>query len=99
MIGPDARGEEVVDEIVGYRLQTAQPLVAWQAQWDAGAGHDASDRLGQITAPTLVITGTRAMVQAGAGIVADSNPAAEFQETQDKARALVRALELAEEGL
>ena len=40
-----------------------------------------------------------AIVQAGAGIVADSNPSAEYQETQDKARALIRALELAQEGL
>ena len=52
-----------------------------------------------ITIRTLVIAGQRAMVQAGAGIVADSNPSAEYQETQDKARALIRALELAEEGL
>ena len=52
-----------------------------------------------ITIRTLVITGTRAMVQAGAGIVADSNPSAEYQETQDKAKALIRALELAQEGL
>jgi anthranilate synthase component 1 len=52
-----------------------------------------------ITIRTLVIAGQRAMVQAGAGIVADSNPSAEFQETQDKAKALVRALELAQEGL
>ena len=52
-----------------------------------------------ITIRTLVITGRRAMVQAGAGIVADSNPSAEYQETQDKARALIRALELAQEGL
>jgi anthranilate synthase component 1 len=52
-----------------------------------------------ITIRTLVITGQRAMVQAGAGIVADSNPQAEYQETQDKAKALIRALELAEEGL
>ena len=52
-----------------------------------------------ITIRTLVITGERAMVQAGAGIVADSNPSAEYQETQDKARALIRALELAQEGL
>ncbi len=52
-----------------------------------------------ITIRTLVITGRRATVQAGAGIVADSNPSAEFQETQDKARALIRALELAQEGL
>jgi anthranilate synthase component 1 len=52
-----------------------------------------------ITIRTLVITGDRAMVQAGAGIVADSNPSAEYQETQDKAKALIRALELAQEGL
>ena len=52
-----------------------------------------------ITIRTLVITGHRAMVQAGAGIVADSNAQAEYQETQDKARALIRALELAQEGL
>jgi anthranilate synthase component 1 len=52
-----------------------------------------------ITIRTLVIAGKRAMVQAGAGIVADSNPSAEYQETQDKAKALIRALELAQEGL
>ena len=52
-----------------------------------------------ITIRTLVIAGNRAMVQAGAGIVADSNPSAEYQETQDKAKALIRALELAQEGL
>ncbi|MBK1680822.1 anthranilate synthase component I [Rhodocyclus tenuis] len=38
-------------------------------------------------------------VQAGAGIVADSDPAAEWQETQNKARAVLRAAELAEQGL
>jgi anthranilate synthase component 1 len=52
-----------------------------------------------ITIRTLVITGQRASVQAGAGIVADSNPQAEYQETQDKAKALIRALELAQQGL
>ena len=41
----------------------------------------------------------RAYVQAGAGIVMDSNPTAEYEETRDKARALVRALELAQQGL
>ncbi len=38
-------------------------------------------------------------LQVGAGIVADSDPAREFQETVNKAMALTRALELAEEGL
>jgi anthranilate synthase component 1 len=38
-------------------------------------------------------------VQAGAGIVMDSNPTAEYEETRDKARALLRALEIAQQGL
>ncbi len=52
-----------------------------------------------ITIRTLVMAGGKAYVQAGAGIVADSDPAAEFEETRDKARALVRALEMAQAGL
>ena len=38
-------------------------------------------------------------VQAGAGIVADSVPKSEWIETQNKARALLRAAEIAEAGL
>jgi anthranilate synthase component 1 len=52
-----------------------------------------------ITIRTVVMANQKAYVQAGAGIVADSNPAAEYEETRDKARALVRALELAQQGL
>ena len=52
-----------------------------------------------ITIRTVVMEGGRARVQAGAGIVADSDPAAEYQETRDKARAVLRALELAETRL
>jgi anthranilate synthase component 1 len=48
---------------------------------------------------TIVLEHGRADIQAGAGIVADSNPTAEFEETKDKARAMVRALELALAGL
>jgi anthranilate synthase component 1 len=48
---------------------------------------------------TITIRNGRAHVQAGAGIVADSNPAAEFEETRDKARALLQALAMAEAGL
>ena len=40
-----------------------------------------------------------ATVEAGAGIVADSIPAEEFQECVNKARAMFRAIELAESGL
>ena len=45
---------------------------------------------------TLVKRGNRYSVQAGAGIVADSNPAGEYQETINKAGALLRALDLVE---
>jgi len=48
---------------------------------------------------TAVVKGGKLYVQAGGGIVADSQPAAEWQETQSKARALLRAAEMAEGGL
>lgn len=48
---------------------------------------------------TLEIRGQTAFVQAGAGIVADSVPEKEYEETINKARALVRAIEMAEKGL
>ena len=48
---------------------------------------------------SVVLEGGQAFVQAGAGIVADSNPTAEYEETRDKARAMIRALELASSGL
>ena len=48
---------------------------------------------------TVIMSNGMAYAQAGAGIVADSNPAAEYEETRDKARALLRALELAQQGL
>jgi anthranilate synthase component 1 len=44
---------------------------------------------------TVVMENGLARIQAGAGVVADSDPAAEFEETCAKARALVEALELA----
>jgi len=48
---------------------------------------------------TLVIKDGVASVQAGGGIVADSVPAAEYDETINKAKALVRAIEMAGRGL
>jgi anthranilate synthase component 1 len=48
---------------------------------------------------TITIRDGKAFIQAGAGIVADSNPSAEYQETRDKARALLQALAMAEGGL
>jgi anthranilate synthase component I len=48
---------------------------------------------------TAVIKDGVLHVQAGGGVVADSQAAAEWQETQNKAKALLRAAELAEGGL
>jgi anthranilate synthase component 1 len=45
---------------------------------------------------TITIRDGVARIQAGAGIVADSNPAAEYEETRDKARALLQAITMAE---
>jgi anthranilate synthase component 1 len=48
---------------------------------------------------TIIIRNGVAHIQAGAGIVVDSNPAAEYQESCDKARALLNAIALADAGL
>ena len=45
---------------------------------------------------TMVARGNTFSVQAGAGIVADSNPTTEFQETVNKASAMLKAIEMAE---
>ncbi len=48
-----------------------------------------------ITIRTIVVQGNKAYIQAGAGIVADSDPHKEYQETLNKARAQIKAIELA----
>ncbi|MBC7961695.1 MAG: anthranilate synthase component I [Steroidobacteraceae bacterium] len=52
-----------------------------------------------ITIRTLVIKDGKVHLQAGAGIVADSDPAAEWQETVNKGMAVMRAVETAERGI
>jgi anthranilate synthase component 1 len=47
---------------------------------------------------TITMHGGHARIQSGAGIVADSQPAAEYEETRDKARAMLQALEMADRG-
>ena len=48
---------------------------------------------------SILMEDGKAYIQAGGGIVADSNPTAEYQESKDKAGAMMRALELAQTGL
>jgi len=52
-----------------------------------------------ITIRTLLIKGNTAYLGIGAGIVADSEPEREFEETMNKGKALIKAIELAERGL
>ncbi len=52
-----------------------------------------------ITIRTIVIEGNQATVQAAAGIVADSDPDREYEETVNKAKGMLAAIKLAENGL
>ncbi len=52
-----------------------------------------------ITIRTFIMQGNNLWIQAGAGIVADSDPLKEFEETINKSMGLRRAVELAEKGL
>jgi anthranilate synthase component I len=47
---------------------------------------------------TMLVQDGSIFVQSGGGIVADSEPEAEYQESQAKARALIQAIDLAREG-
>ena len=48
---------------------------------------------------TAVVRDQQAHIQAGGGIVADSEPLAEWQESMNKAGAVLRAIEMVGEGL
>ena len=48
---------------------------------------------------TLLMKDKKAYLQAGAGIVADSDPETEFKETENKSRAVLRAVEMARSGM
>jgi anthranilate synthase component 1 len=52
-----------------------------------------------ITIRTLLVKDGVAYLQAGGGIVADSDPDAEYEETVNKSNAVRRAIEMAEAGL
>jgi anthranilate synthase component I len=52
-----------------------------------------------ITIRTLVMKDNKVYVQAGAGIVADSEPEKEYTETVNKAKGMMKAVDIAEEGL
>ena len=81
---PKIRAMEIIDELE----PTARGLYAG-AVGHIGWGGMQMDTA--IAIRTMLVRDGEASVQAGAGIVADSDPAAEFEETVNKARALLRA--------
>jgi anthranilate synthase component I len=86
---PKVRAMQIIDELEPVRRGPYAGAVGY-----IGWGGLTMDTA--ITIRTCVIRGGRAWVQAGAGIVADSDPAAEWHETEAKARAVLLALALAE---
>lgn len=81
---PKVRAMEIIDELEPTRRGPYAGAVGY-----VGYGGRRMDTA--ITIRTVLVTGGRAYVQAGAGIVADSVPAKEYDETVNKARALLRA--------
>jgi anthranilate synthase component 1 len=88
---PKVRAMEIIDELEPHRRGPYGGAVGYI---DFSGNMDTC-----IALRTLVLKGQTAYLQAGAGIVADSVPAQEFEETMNKARGLLRALEMAEKQL
>ena len=88
---PKVRAMQIIDELEPARRGPYAGAVGYVG-WGARTLDTA------IAIRTCVMRGGRAWVQAGAGIVADSDPEAEWRETEAKARAVVVALALARAG-
>jgi anthranilate synthase component 1 len=86
---PKVRAMEIIDELEPTKRGPYGGAVGWLG-W---AGNLDSC----ITIRTIVCSGGVAHVQAGAGVVADSVPAREHEETERKAQACFRAIEIAAE--
>ncbi|OGP84071.1 MAG: anthranilate synthase component I [Deltaproteobacteria bacterium RBG_13_65_10] len=88
---PKIRAMEIIDELENVRRGPYGGAVGY---FGYGGNMDTA-----ITIRTVVIQDGRIHLQVGAGIVFDSDPRREYQETVDKGRALVTAIDLAREGL
>lgn len=88
---PKIRAMEIIDELEPVKrgiYSGAVGYLSWNGNMDTA-----------IAIRTAVITGDALHIQAGAGIVADSVPQLEWEETMNKGRAIFRAVALAEAGL
>jgi anthranilate synthase component 1 len=86
---PKVRAMEIIDELETHRRGPYAGAVGYV---DFAGNMDTC-----IALRTIVVMGNKAYVQAGAGIVADSDPTAEYQETLNKARGLLKAIEITEQ--
>lgn len=88
---PKIRAMEIIDELEPVKRGVfggAVGYLGWHGEMDTA-----------IAIRTAVITDHQVHVQAGAGVVADSVPASEWNETLIKARAVIKAVELSANGL
>ncbi|MDG2176049.1 MAG: anthranilate synthase component I [Gammaproteobacteria bacterium] len=88
---PKVRAMEIIDEFEPVKRGVyggAMGYLSWNGNMDMA-----------IAIRTAVIKDNTLYIQAGAGIVADSVPELEWQETMNKARAMFHAVKLAEDGL
>lgn len=88
---PKVRAMEIIDEL---EPQKRGPYGGAVGYIDFSGNMDTC-----IALRTMVLLGDKAYLQAGAGVVADSNPTMEYEETLNKARGLLRAIEIAEKQL
>ncbi len=88
---PKVRAMEIIDEFEPHR----------RGPYGGAVGYiDFTGHMDTcIALRTIVMVGQTAYLQAGAGIVADSVPASEYEETLNKARGLLKAIEVAEQQL
>ncbi|MCA9908760.1 MAG: anthranilate synthase component I family protein, partial [Anaerolineae bacterium] len=88
---PKVRAMEIIEELEGTR----------RGMYGGAVGYFSFDGSMDtcITIRSALVKGDRVYIQTGAGIVADSVPATEYQETVNKAHAVAVAIQRAEEGL
>ncbi|MDX1765258.1 MAG: anthranilate synthase component I family protein, partial [bacterium] len=88
---PKIRAMEIIEELEPVRRG---PYAGAVGYFDFSGNMDTC-----ITIRTIVINEDDLYLQAGAGIVADSDPAFEYEETVNKARGLLKAMEVARQGI
>ncbi|KMQ88049.1 anthranilate synthase component i [Lasius niger] len=88
---PKIRALEIIQELEPYKRNIYAGAIGWIG-WQGNADTAIAIR-------TALIQGGRLYVQVGAGIVYDSEPATEWEETMNKGRALFRAVAQAAAGL